>query len=120
MPVKVLRVGLLLAFLCLYLEWGKGQHAFVAQLEWQTITLQKDTVNTLMHPLVLLPFLGQLLMLYAVFASKPRRWQTRTSIVLMGTLAFMILLVGGLSLHWKVILSALPFWIIAVWLWQKE
>ena len=120
MPVKLLRIGLLLSFLCLYLEWGKRQHAFVAQIEWQIITLQKDTVNTFMHPLVLLPFLGQLLLLYTVLTSKPRRWQTRTSIVLMGTLAFMVLLVGGLSLNGKIILSALPFWIIAVWLWQKE
>lgn len=118
--MKLLRVGLLVSFLCLYLEWGKRQHAFVAQIEWQIISLQKPLLGTFLHPLVLLPFVGQLLMLCTLLTTRPRRWQTRISIVLMGTLAFMILLVGGLSLNWKIILSVLPFWAIAVLLWRKE
>ena len=120
MQIKLLRVGLLLSFLGLYLEWGKRQHAFVAQIEWQIISLQKPLLGTFLYPLVLLPFVGQLLLLYTLFTTQPRRWQTRTSIVFMGTLAIIVLLSGVFSFNWKIILSSLPFWTLSVLLWRKE
>lgn len=120
MPVKVLRVGLLLSFLCLYLEWGKGQHTVVAALEWQLISFQKETFAAFAHPLIFLPFAGQLILLFTLFSSAPRRWQTRTGIVLMGTLAFVVLLVGIIDFNLAITASAVPFWVLAVLLWKKS
>ncbi len=71
--LKWLIILLLLAFLIIYLEWGKGNSMFVFQMEYEILAGKTDTKNVFMHPLVAIPFIGQLLLLFSLFQKQPNR-----------------------------------------------
>jgi len=111
---KLLNTCLLLTSLIGYLEWGKGQHSFLGQVEYDMIFGVKQHSENFMHPFVLLPLLGQLLLLITLFQKTPTRILTLTGILCLGTIMLMILVVGSLSLNIRIIASALPYTILAI------
>lgn len=106
---------LFISFFFCYLEWGKEESAFVYEIAYQVLFRTGDKVNTFSHPLVLLPFLGQLTVLVALFLKPPKKWMVITGVALMGTLVLMVLTAGALSQNWKIVLSTVPFTGSAVW-----
>jgi heme A synthase len=112
--LKWLILLLLLAFLIIYLEWGKGNSMFVFQMEYEILAGKTDTKNVFMHPLVAMPFIGQLLLLFSLFQKQSNRKLIVASIVLMGILVFMCLLAGVLSKNLRIVGSTLPFITIAI------
>ena len=117
--VRVLLLALVLTFLCGYMEWGQGQSAFLAQTEYELFFRRGLSTDSMVHPLVLLPFAGQLLLLVNTLLAKPRRRLATAGLVLMGVLALMILLVGILSRNIWMVLSILPFLALAVLHFRK-
>lgn len=111
---KLINLGLLLSPLVCYLEWGKNQSSFLFQAEYLLFFGSSNTANSFTHPLVLLPFCGQLLILYSLFQPNPNRRLTLIGLLMMAPLIFMILLAGSLSLNPKIILSTVPFVISSV------
>ena len=119
---RYLPILILLTFLVVYLEWSGGNSGFIFQLEYEVFT--KDfSLHTLFHPMILFPLVGQLLLLASLFFKKNRRLVI-TSLLLLSLLVLMVLLVGILSLHWKVILSTLPYLGLSVYYvlsgWKKR
>jgi hypothetical protein len=119
---RYLPILILLAFLVVYLEWSGGNSGFIFQLEYEVFT--KDfSLHTIFHPLILFPLVGQLVLLISLFFKKSRRLVI-TSILLLSILVLMVLLVGILSLHWKIILSTLPYLGLSVYYvlsgWKKK
>ena|SRR6218665_3189010 len=103
---RVFPIAFLLTFLLCYLEWGGGNSGFLLQMEYDVL-FKGQYSDSFKHPLVLIPFLGQLLLLISIF--RPRKKLILAGIILQGILVFMVLLVGGLSLNPKIFFSALPF-----------
>lgn len=111
---KILNICLLLSSLVGYLAWGTGQHGFLFQLEYELINKARHNPGSLLHPFVLLPLFGQLLILYTLFQKTPGRIPTLIGLACLSLIMLMILLVGILSLNIKIVASALPFIISAI------
>lgn len=114
MTKKLAIFCLFATFMFCYLEWP-GNHYFVFEVAYELLFQKSEKADAFSHPLVALPFLGQLLALIAVFLPNPKRWMIITAISLMGTLVLMLLIVGALGLNWKILLAILPFVASAVW-----
>lgn len=108
---RIFPIGLLLAFLCCYLEWGGGNSGFLFEMEYEVL-FKSHYSDSFKHPLVLIPFLGQLLLLAAI--AWPNKKLIITGIILQGTLVFMVLLVGGLTLNIKILFSSFPFFLMLI------
>lgn len=108
MRLRVLNILLLLASLLGYMEWGRGQHAFLFQAEYQLLA-GKAGNDAFAHPLVLLPMIGQLLLLYTIVQKAPSKRLTTIAISLLGILMFFVLLAGIFGQRWLMVLSVLPF-----------
>lgn len=96
-----------------YLEWGKDKHLFLFQAEAEIISrLFTDPKNTI-HPFTILPMVGQILLLVTLFQPRPGKILTITSICLLGLLLGFMFIIGLLGRNYKILLSVLPFLIMA-------
>lgn len=112
---RLLVLGLLVSFLLCYLEWGQSNSGFLFQLEYQVFAAGNKSLSSIVHPLILIPFGGQLLLLIVVFQRNPRRRLAVIGILLLSLLVLVILLVGILVFNLKIILSTLPFLLLSVY-----
>lgn len=111
---KLLNLALLLSSLIGYLEWGGGNHQFLFQIEYELIFGALKDPNNFKHPFVLLPILGQVLILITLFQKTPGRTLTFIGLACMSLLILIILLSGALGLNLRVVLSTLPFIITGI------
>lgn len=110
---RIINVCLFVSFLFCYLEWGAGNSDFIFQMEYEVFSKSLQGTNVI-HPLIILPFLGQLLLIFTIFQKTPNKKLTLISIGLLGTLVLMILLVGILTSNFRIIISTIPFIAVAV------
>ena len=103
------------SILICYLEWAGGNSAFIYEAEYQILFQNKSKVDSFTHPIVLIPFCGQLLLLFSLFQKTPDRRLVFTGLSLMGILMLLIMLVGLLSMNGKIVGFTLPFLFSAVW-----
>jgi cobalamin biosynthesis protein CobD/CbiB len=121
MKNRLLALALLLTSLIGYLAWGNNQEVFLYQIEWDIISKLVSDPSSVIHPLVLLPLLGQLLLLITVFSKRPGKILLLTGLGCIAILFLMMLLVGLLSSKIKIILLALPYLIVAlITLWYNR
>ena len=113
MKHKLLNLLLILFSLIGFLEWG-DQQQFLFQIEWELLGKLFTEPLSILHPLTILPLLGQLLLLFTLFQKQPSKKLTYIGITCISILFIIILLVGVLGLNYKVILSSLPFLITAI------
>lgn len=111
MSTVVIRLLLVLAFMLCYLQWA-DQSRFIFQMEYEI--LFRPQASNFAHPLILLPFLGQILILVTLFLKQVRKWMIYAGILLMGVLVLMVFLAGALSLNGWIVLSTLPFITVAL------
>lgn len=108
MQPRWISLGLFLAFLICYFEWG-GNAMLLFQMEMDLFTTEKLNSQNFSHPLILLPFIGQIMLLIPVFRKEFPLKYTLMANSLLGLLVFMVLLAGSLSGNVKMIGSTLPF-----------
>lgn len=114
-PVKILIVvGLLLSPLLCYLEWGSNQSSFLFEVEYNLLFNNKDFAGTFTHPAILVPLLGQLLLLIAVFFKKHSHKLIFAGLLLLALLVLLVLMAGLLSKNIKMGVSTLPFLSLAI------
>lgn len=113
MKEKILNVLLIVSSLFGYLEWGGNQKAFLYESEFEVVRKLFSDPMSVLHPLILLPLLGQLLLLTAIFMSKSGKISSLTGIACLSVLLGMMFFIGLLDLHIKILLSTLPFLVIA-------
>ena len=106
---KLLNICLLLSSLIGYLEWGKDNHAFLFQTEYDLIFGDRHSSETYLHPFVLLPLIGQLILLFTVFQKKPGRGLTMAGLVCLSLLMLLIFFIGIITLNVRIFTSSLPF-----------
>lgn len=115
---KLALLSLAVTFLFCYMEWPPDNHFFIFQILYGLLFEYGKGASSYAHPFVILPLVGQLLAIVALFLPNPKRWLVLTAIICMGVLALMLLLVGALSLNWKMLLATLPFFASVVWCWR--
>ncbi len=114
MRSKIYNFILILTSLFGYLEWGGNNHRFLFEAEMEVFSrLIKDPLSVI-HPFVLLPMAGQILLLITLFQKRPSRILTYTGLGGLGILLGFMLVVGILGLNYKIVLSTIPFLSVAV------
>ena len=116
---RFISLALLLSFLVCYLEWGKDQSAFLFEIEYSLLSGDKD-FHTFIHPLIFLPFIGQLILLYSLFRKVTDKRITIIGWTLLGLLVALILIVGLLTLDLKIIGSTIPFILVSIWFFVER
>ena len=113
MKLKLLNLALIVTSLFGYLEWGKDNHSFLFEAEATVFSnLLKDPASVI-HPLTVIPLIGQILLVITLLQNKPSRYLTIAGVVCIGLLMAIILLSGVLGSRYLVILSTLPFLVVA-------
>lgn len=111
---KIVIFGLLISSLFVYLEWGGGYHTFIIQGEWEMFSKVKADPMSALHPFVILPLAGQIMLLYSLFQKDPSKRLTLIALGCLSVLILFITFVGVLSRNYKVVLSTIPFISFAV------
>lgn len=114
MKLRLINIGLLLAFSLCYMEWGQGNSSFVFQTQYMLFSEWDKLWSSLTHPLILTGLIGQLLLLYCAFKSAPNRTVNTIGILILSPVVLLTLLAGALSVNLKMIASTLPFLALAV------
>lgn len=114
MKSKLLNFLLLVTSLFGYLEWSGGSSSFLFQAEAKVLLKLFSDPQGVLHPFTLLPMIGQLMLIITLFQKVPSKILTYLSIGGLGILLGFMFVIGILSLHYKIILSTLPFIIVAV------
>jgi hypothetical protein len=113
MKSKILNLLLVFSSLLGYLEWGTDNHSFLFQAESEIISKLFSDPGSAIHPLTILPLIGQLLLLFTLVQKTPSRRLTYWGMAGLGILLLVVLLVGILGRNYNVALSTLPFWVFA-------
>ena len=115
MKSKIINLILIISSLFGYLEWGESQQQFLFQVEAELFSKLISEPASLLHPFVLLPLAGQILLIITLFQEQPSKLLTYLSIAGLGLLFAMILFIGIINSNIKIGLSALPFLITSVY-----
>ncbi|MBL0340067.1 MAG: hypothetical protein IPP71_03605 [Bacteroidetes bacterium] len=113
MKSKILNFILLLTSLIGYLEWGDNRHMFLFQAEGEILSKLVTDPLSVIHPFTLLPLAGQILLFITLFQNKPNKVLTYISIGSLGILLAFMLVVGVMSLNYKIIASTIPFLLVS-------
>lgn len=92
-----------------YLEWGGNQQQFIFQVEQHIIQKATHHLKEIIHPFILIPFGGMVLLVIALFQRKTNKKLIYLGTGMMAMLILFLLLIGILSLNGTIILSTLPF-----------
>ncbi len=113
MKKKIYNILLIITSLIGYLEWGQTNSQFLFQMETDIIFKLFTDTTSIIHPLIIIPLAGQILLLISLFQAEPGKWLSFIGIGSIGILFLLVLLAGVLSMNFKIILSSLPFLIIS-------
>lgn len=111
---KILNALLILTSLLGYLEWGGDHSMFLGQMEYELLFQRSPNTDTFSHPFVLVPLLGQLLLLITLFQKPPNRVLTFIGLGCLGVLLVFIFIIGVMGGNMKTALSAVPFIVTAI------
>lgn len=114
MKSKVLNFLLVITSLIGYLEWSGDSHAFLFQTEIELIVKLFTNPISALHPFTILPLIGQVILIITLFQNKPSKILTYAGIGGLGILLLFMLVIGLMSLNYKIILSTIPFLVVAV------
>lgn len=112
---KTLIFLLVLSSFCGYLAWGNNQSSFLIEVEYDVIRKLFVKPKSVLHPLILLPLIGQAILIISLFQKGNERKLMFTGIVCLSILFLFILIVGILSFQIKIIVSVLPFLSLALY-----
>ena len=102
---RLINTAIVVGSLTPYLEWGGGNAAFLAQVEYTLLFGGTTSSDAFLHPMVGLPLTGQLLILFTLLQHTPSRLLTTVGVALLSVLVLLIAVVGVLSLNGKIVLS---------------
>ncbi|GAI96563.1 MAG: hypothetical protein K2P88_00290 [Chitinophagaceae bacterium] len=111
---KLLNLLVILTSLIGYLEWEGNNHLFLAQGEYEIIYKFFTDPKATLHPFILLPLLGQLLLVVTLLQKYPKKMFIYVGMASIALLLSFVLLIGFLEMNWKIILSILPFHIVCI------
>jgi cobalamin biosynthesis protein CobD/CbiB len=108
-------IGLLIATSLLgYLEWGGDNKTFLFQAELDVFKQLFSDPKSIVHPFVLLPLFGQLLLLIALFQKKPSKILIYIGISCLALLLGFMFFIGIIQMNVRIFGSTLPFLIVVI------
>lgn len=114
MKFKLLNLLLILSSLLGYLEWGGGNHILLVQAEAEIVNKLFTDPRSVLHPFILFPMAAQVILLFTLFQNKTNKKWTYISIAGLGLLLGFMFIIGWMILNFKIILSTVPFLVIAL------
>ncbi|HEY0741040.1 MAG TPA: hypothetical protein VGD40_06230 [Chryseosolibacter sp.] len=114
MKGKILNALVILTSFFGYLEWGGDNSTFLFQAEILLLSKLVTDASSILHPFTILPFLGQLVLLYTIFQKRSGRLLTFIGVVGIGILLGFMFIIGVISKHYNTALSTVPFLVTAV------
>ena len=111
---KITNIGLILSSFLGYFEWGANMGAFIFETEWDIITKLFTEPGSVLHPFILFPLAGQVLLVITIFQKQPSKKLSFIGMLLIGILLWFLLAIGLMSMKYAIILSTLPFTFIAI------
>lgn len=106
---KLLNILLITTSLVGYMQWGKGNSAFIYDVLHDLITNPETLSASLFHPIIFIPLIGIMFLLITLFQKKPSKILTFIGIGCVSLLLLLIFFIGLLSNQVKMVASALPF-----------
>ncbi|MDX1903318.1 MAG: hypothetical protein SFU27_04095 [Thermonemataceae bacterium] len=107
---------LVLTSLMGYLEWGATKKgAFLWEVESELMSKVFISPASLLHPFVILPLIGQVILIIALFQSKPSKLVITIAAAFLALLLGFMLFIGMISLNYKIVSSTLPFFFVLMW-----
>ena len=114
MKSKILNFLLIIFSLIGYLEWSGNQHIFLFEAEIEIFSKLFTSPISVLHPFIVLPIAAQFILLFTLFQKKPRKKLTYISIFCLGILLGFMLIIGIISLNYKIALSTIPFIVVSI------
>lgn len=109
MKGKILNILLIISSSFGFLEWGQNHKMFLFQIEAEIFSkFFKDPISVI-HPFIILPLLGQVLLLLTMVQKKPSKILTYFGIGGVGILIALIFLIGCLNINLRMLFSTIPF-----------
>lgn len=115
MKSKILNLLLIVTSLIGYLEWSGDNQMLLFQGEAEIIHKLFTNPSSVIHPFILLPLIGQIILFVTLFQKKPSKILTYLSMACLGLLLGFMFVIGLLSLNYKIIFSTIPFLTVAVY-----
>ena len=115
MKSKVLNFGIIFTSLLGYTEWGEDQSMFLFQGELEVLSKVFSSPESIIHPFIGLPLLGQLILVYTLFQKRPSKILSYLGIGLLGILLLMLLFIGVISKNIMIIGCTLPFILLSIY-----
>ena len=106
---KILNFALILTSFVGYLEWGLFESMFLIQGEIDIFKKLFTNPASIIHPFILLPLLGQILLVITLFQKEPNKILTYLGMGGIGLLLGLIFIIGLMILNVKIFCSSLPF-----------
>jgi hypothetical protein len=115
---KFLNLLILISSLFVYLEWSGDNAKFLFQIELDLFQKLPTDPGSVIHPFILLPILGQSILLITLFQKEPSKKLTYIGIIGLAVLVIFIALIGIMSKNVQITISTLPFFGFAIWRWR--
>ena len=114
MKSKLLNLLLIITSLFGYFEWGQNNSSFLFQAEYDIILTLLTNIKSVIHPFILIPLFGQIVLIFAMIQKRPNRILTYTGIVCLGLLLGLMFFIGIFSFNLKILGSTLPFFLTVI------
>ena len=111
---KIINFGLILTSLLGYLEWGEDQKMFLFQSEMDILAKLFTDPGSVIHPFILLPLIGQILLLITLFQKRPGKILTFLGLGGIAILLLLMFAIGLMSTNVKIVVSTIPFIVTAI------
>jgi predicted neutral ceramidase superfamily lipid hydrolase len=109
MKPKLLNISLILTSFIGYLEWGTDMHMFLIEGEIDVLIKAFTSFSDIIHPFILLPLFGQVVLIFTLFQKQPSKKITYLGMICIAILLVFVFLIGVISFNYKILLSAIPY-----------
>jgi len=110
---KILTALVIITSLFGHLEWGQNSQMFLFEAEAEIFTKMLKEPLSVLHPLTVLPFIGQLLLLFSLFQKKQSKLLVYLGIAGVGILLALMFFIGIIDLNYSILLSTAPFLVVS-------
>lgn len=96
-----------------YMEWPGNNHGFLILMQYEIIFGKYFDLKNFFHPVILLPLIGEILLIITLFQKKISKVLLFTGMACLSVIMIIIFVVGIASLNIKIFASSIPFFIIS-------
>ena len=114
MKSKLLNFLLITFSLFVYLEWSGNHHIFLFEAEIEIFSKLFTSPKSVIHPFIVLPLMAQFLLLFTLLQKTPSKKLTYIGVFGLSLLFYFILLIGLISINYKIVISTIPFVFLSI------